>query len=56
MQRKNTIVLLQQNEPPIARGNFKKLCLEFRFPYHTLARLKFPITYKESIIHKVEFK
>jgi hypothetical protein len=56
MQRKNTIVLLQENKPPVVRGNFKKLCLEFGFPYHTLARLKFPITYKDSIIHKVEFK
>ena len=56
MQRKNTIVLLKPNEPPIVRGNFKKLCLEFCFPYHTLARLKFPITYKDSIIPKVEFK
>ena len=56
MQRKNTIVLLKPNEPPIVRGNFKKLCLEFCFPYHTLSRLKFPITYKDSIIHKVEFK
>ena len=56
MQRKNTIVLLQENKLPIVRGNFKKLCLEFGFPYHTLARLKFPITHKDSIIHKVEFK
>jgi len=56
MQRKNTIVLLKPNEPPIVRGNFKKLCLEFCFPYYTLSRLKFPITYKDSIIHKVEFK
>ena len=56
MQRQSIIILIQPDKEPIARGNFKKLCLEFRFPYHTLARLKFPITYKESIIHKVEFK
>ena len=56
MQRKNTIVLLKPNEPPLVRGNFKKLCLEFCFPYHTLARFKFPITYKDCVIHKVEFK
>ena len=56
MQRQSIIVLLNYTEEPITRGNLKKLCLEFGFPYHTLARLKFPITYKDSIIHKVEFK
>jgi hypothetical protein len=56
MQRQSIIILIQPLREPIARGNFKKLCLEFGFPYHTLARLKFPITYKDSIIHKVEFK
>lgn len=56
MQRQSIIVLIQPNKEPITRGNFKKLCLEFGFPYHTLARLKFPIHYKDSIIHKVEFK
>jgi hypothetical protein len=56
MKRQSIIVLLQANKPPITRGNFKKLCLEFGFPYHTLTRLKFPIQYKDSIIHKVEFK
>jgi hypothetical protein len=56
MQRKNIIVLLTSNEEPVVRGNFKKLCDEFNFPYHSLKMLKFPITYKDSIIHKVEFK
>jgi hypothetical protein len=56
MQRKNVILLLTPNEEPVVRGNFKKLCDEFNFPYHTLSRLKFPITYKDFIIYKVEFK
>jgi len=56
MQRQNIIVMITLNEVPVVRGNFKKLCLEFGFPYHSLARLKFPIVYKDSIIHKVEFK
>lgn len=56
MKRKNVILLLTQNEFPVVRGNFKKLCDEFKLPYHTLSRLKFPITYKDSVIHKVEFK
>lgn len=44
------------NEAPVVRGNLKKLCGEFDLPYHTLCRLKFPIYYKNLIIHKVEFK
>jgi cyclophilin family peptidyl-prolyl cis-trans isomerase len=56
MQRKNIIVLLNKDNVPIARGNFKKLCDEFLLPYHSLKMLKFPIKYKEFIIHKIEFK
>ena len=56
MQRKSIIILIQPGKEPIARGNFKKLCEEFNFPYHSLKMLKFPITYKASVIHKVEFK
>lgn len=56
MQRQSIIVLLNYKEEPITRGNLKKLCEEFNFPYHTLCRLKFPILYKDFIIHKVEFK
>ena len=56
MQRQNIIILIQPLSEPIARGNFKKLCEEFEFPYHSLKMLKFPITYKDSVIYKVEFK
>lgn len=56
MQRQNIIILTEKDKPPIARGNFKKLCLELEFPYHSLKGLKFPITYKEYVIYKVEFK
>ncbi len=56
MQRQNIIVLITLNEEPVVRGNFKKLCEEYKFPYHTLCRLRFPITYKDFVIHKVEFK
>ena len=55
MQRQKIIVLLTPNENPIVRGNLKKLCEEFNFPYHTLCRLKFPIQYKDFVIHKCEF-
>ena len=56
MQRKNIIVMLIPNEVPVVRGNFKKLCDEFNLPYHSLKMKSFPITYKDSTIHKVEFK
>ena len=56
MQRQSIIVLLNYAKEPITRGNLKKLCEEFNFPYHTLCRLKFPISYKDFVIHKVEFK
>ena len=55
MQRQSIIVLLNYTEEPITRGNLKKLCEEFKFPYYTLCRLKFPILYKDFVIHKVEF-
>lgn len=56
MQRKSIIILIRPDKEPIARGNFKKLCNEFELPYHSLKAKKFPITYKDSTIHKVEFK
>ena len=56
MQRQSIIILIEQNKEPIARGNFKKLCDEFNFPYHSLKMLKFPVAYKDAVIHKVEFK
>ena len=56
MQRQSIIILIEEGKEPIARGNFKKLCLEFELPYHSLKSLKFPILYKDLIIHKVEFK
>ena len=56
MQRQNVIILIQPDKDPICRGNLKKLCEEFKLPYYTLCRLKFPIFYKDSVIHRVEFK
>lgn len=56
MQRQSIIILIRPMFEPIARGNFKKLCDEFNLPYHSLKMLKFPITYKVWVIHKVEFK
>ncbi len=48
--------MITSNEVPVVRGNFKKLCLEFGFPYYTLSRLKFPIILKDVVIHRVPFK
>lgn len=56
MQRQSIIILIRPLSEPFARGNFRKLCDEFDLPYHSLKMLKFPITYKDSVIYKVEFK
>ncbi len=57
MQRKTIIVCIPlENFKPICRGNFKKLCDEFNFPYHSLKTKKFPIYFRDYVIHKVEFK
>ena len=55
MQRQSVIVMITPNSEPVVRGNFKKLCEEFGFPYHSLKALKFPITYKEAVIYRVPF-
>ena len=61
MKRKSVIVLENTNPKAFddkieCFGNFKKMCLEKEFPYHSLKMFKFPITYKDSVIYKVEFK
>jgi len=54
VQRKNVIVVISEEVEVF--GNFKKMCEVKGFPYHSLKNLKFPIVYKDSIVHKVEFK
>ena len=54
MQRKNVIVVISKEVEVF--GNFKKTCEAKGFPYHSLKMLKFPILYKDFVIHKVEFK
>ena len=61
MKRKSVIVLENTNPKAFDEkiecfGNFKKMCLEKEFPYHSLKMFKFPITYKDSVIYKIEFK
>jgi len=55
MQRKNIIVFITVDRVSVY-GNFKKCCDIENLPYHSLKMLKFPITYKDSVIYKVEFK
>ncbi len=55
MQRQSIIVFIK-GERIETYGNLKKCCEMEILKYHTLARLKFPILYKDYIIHKVEFK
>ena len=53
MKRQKIIVLYA---PAVeAWGNFKKMCEAKGLPYHSLKMLKFPIFYKEYIIHKTDF-
>lgn len=55
MHRQSIIVFIQ-GERIETYGNLKKCCEFENLKYHTLARLKFPITYKEFTIYKTEFK
>ena len=53
MQRQNVIITVA---PAIeCWSNFKKLCEVKGLPYHSLKMLKFPVTYKDYVIYKVEF-
>ena len=61
MKRQKVIILENINTKAFDKkiecfGNFKKMCEAKDFPYHSLKMLKFPITYKDSVIYKVEFK
>lgn len=57
MNRKNVIIVQEKwTHIPSVFGNFKKACDLLELPYHSLKSLKFPILYKDLIIHKVEFK
>lgn len=55
MSNKHIIVFIQR-ERIETYGSLKKCCDLEDLPYHTLARLKFPIVYKDIIIKKTEFK
>lgn len=55
MTRQNIIVFIKVDRIE-TYGNLKKCCELESLPYHTLARLKFPIQYKDIILHKTVFK
>jgi len=53
MKRQKIIVV---HSPVIETwGNFKKMCESKGLPYHSLKMKKFPIYYKEFVIHKTDF-
>ena len=52
---RHIIVFIQGNRIE-TYGNLKKCCEAENLLYWTLARLKFPIVYKDIIIYKTEFK
>lgn len=55
MNRQSIIVFIQ-GERVETYGNLKKCCELESLPYHTLSRLKFPISYKDITLHKTVFK
>jgi len=55
MKRQNVIILIYTDKAPICRGNFKGLCKEFAFPYHSLKMKDFPIVLGNAIIYRVPF-
>jgi len=55
MKRQNVIIMQLPGKDPICRGNFKKLCMEFELPYHTLKGKSFPIQHGEATIYRVPF-
>jgi len=55
MKRQSIIVLIQNNRIE-TYGNLKKCCELEKLPYYTLARLKFPIRINDVVIHKTLFK
>jgi len=50
------IIVFIKGERVETYGNLKKCCELENLPYWTLARLMFPIIYKDIVIHKTEFK
>jgi len=56
MKRNTVIVMLRGTGAPVVRGNFKKLCLEFGLPYHSLKMRPLPTVYKDMEIWRIEFK
>ena len=56
MQRESVIILIRPDKEPIARGNFKKLCLEFKFHYHSLKAKKLLEIEKNQIIEANNYK
>lgn len=55
MNRQSIIVFIKGKRIE-TYGNLKKCCEFESLPYYTLARLKFPIEYKDNLIYKTEFK
>lgn len=55
MKRQNIIVIIGEDKIPKTRGNFKKACIEFGFPYHSLKMKSFPIIWENYEIHKCPF-
>lgn len=55
MNRKNVIVALTPNQPPIVCGSFAKLCKELNLPYWSGTKKSLPQTINGYEIHKVSY-
>ena len=54
--RINNIIILSKDGKPETWSSLKKLCEEYKFPYWTLSRKKFPFEYKEYKFNKTKIK
>lgn len=55
MKRQKIIIVTSIENEPEPWGNFKKMCIAKKLPYHSLKMLKFPIQYENLTIYKKDF-
>lgn len=55
MKRQKIIIVISEDNEPEPWGNFKKMCIAKKLPYHSLKMLGFPIKHENLIIFKKDF-
>jgi len=56
MQRKNIIVVVDENQNAATFGNLKKACNEYGWAYNTIVQKKLPLIIDGLKVQRVEFK